>query len=143
MEIKSYPSVLQFQKTIGASNNGNKTPLKQLQNSTEYMGSEISSAIKAYAVSQVKFGNKWEKVLRDIKTKNPNDVQLNYDEIATLLERLGFVLRKATNSSHRIFSLSNNPPITVNKPHGKHKSVHPNTIRDIHDFVIANHIQAV
>lgn len=92
-----------------------------LQMNTTYANSQASSsAARAYATPQISFGNKYDKLIQEIKSKSPGKIHLSFDEGANILERFGFHSKGNNGSSHIQFSKEEHPPILIVKPHGGH-----------------------
>lgn len=103
----------------------------------EFVSSNASLASRAYASAQisrsknVNFEGKYEKITQTIQTcTSPSKVHLSFDEVTHLLDHLGYSL-KAGKGSHYTVDIPNQRPLTIVKPHGDHKYVDPETVKDL------------
>ena len=104
---------------------------------TEFVSSPASQASRAYASANIRnlkninFEGKYEKLTQSIKeATSPSKVHLTFDEVSNLLERLGYKV-EAGKGSHCTVDIPNSRPLTVVRPHGGHKYVDPETIKDL------------
>jgi len=66
-----------------------------------------------------------------MEAPNPKKINITLDEVCCLLENhLGCTLR-SNGGSHVVANTPNGQILTIVRPHGNEKFIHPNTIRDL------------
>ena len=60
--------------------------------------------------------------------RSPSSIR--FGEVETLLRRMGFVLFNS-RGSHRTFHHADGRVLTIGRPHGRHKTCHPEDVRKL------------
>lgn len=130
MEIRN--DLLPLQVNYNSSLNERHAVVPQMPSfHSNYMSSEASMASRAYAAPQMSFGNKWNKVISELQSSRPDKIKLSFEEISTLLERMGFISRGGHGGSHIVFVKQGINPILIVKPHGHHSYVDSHDVRKV------------
>ncbi len=114
-------------------------PQKSVSN--EYINSKASMAARAYAMPQINFQGKWDKMLSELNsTKQSKKIKMSFDEAANFLEKLGFSSRGG-KGSHCNFVKEGAAPITIPRPHDGHNTLKPYLIDEIRSYIAKNNIK--